>query len=85
MTIEFNIGYADGRQPEDIKVNTLMPPTRRGPHPFPAVALVDGPTNRIYRGLEPSLQALDGGGAFGQDRVEVVWFPKPGTSLVIYG
>ena len=47
--------------------------------------VIDDPTNRIYRGLDPSLQPLDLGGAFLQDRVEVVFFPKPGTYLVICG
>jgi hypothetical protein len=80
------IVYDDGTQPEDINVNTPTPPTTtRGPNPFPPVALVDDPTNRIYRGLDPSLQSLDLSGAFGQDRVEVVWFPKPGLYLVICG
>lgn len=80
------IVYDDGTQPEDINVNTPTPPTTtRGPNPFPPVTLVDDPTNRIYRGLDPSLQSLDLSGAFGQDRVEVVWFPKPGLYLVICG
>jgi hypothetical protein len=78
--------YDNGTQPEDINVNTPTPPTTtRGPNPFPTVALIDDPTNRIYRGLDPSLQPLDLSGAFGQDRVEVVWFPKPGLYLVICG
>jgi hypothetical protein len=34
-------------------------------------------TNRVYRGLDPSL--------FPQDRVEVVQFPNPGTYLVVCG
>jgi len=80
------IVYDDGTQPEDINVNTPTPPTTtRGPNPFPTVALIDDPTNRIYRGLDPSLQPLDLSGAFGQDRVEVVWFPRPGLYLVICG
>jgi hypothetical protein len=41
------------------------------------VPLIDDPTNRIYRGLDPSLQP--------RDRGEVVYFPKPGTYLVIRG
>ena len=80
------IVYDDGTQPEDIKtvvdVNTTV---TRGPNPFPAVVLIDDPTNRIYRGLDPSLQPLDLSGAFGQDRVEAVFFPKPGIYLVICG
>jgi hypothetical protein len=75
----------DGTQPEDINVNVPTPPTStRGPNPFPPVVLIDDPTNRIYRGLDPSLQPRRSG-AFLQDRVEVVFFPKPGTFLVIDG
>src|SRR5712691_10943824 len=78
------IVYDDGTQPEDINVDIPTPPTTtRGPNPFPRVVLIDDPTNRIYRGLDPSLQPLDLGGLFVQDRVEVVVFPKPGTYLVI--
>ena len=80
------IVYDNGTQPEDIKtvvgVNTT-PST--GPTPSPPANLINDPTNRIYRGLDPSLQPLDRSGEFGQDRVEVVYFPKPGTYLVICG
>jgi len=83
------IVYEEGTQPDEIKqavnvagVNTT---TTRGPNPFPAAVLIDYQPNRIYRGLDPSLQPLDLSGAFGQDRVEVVFFPKPGTYLVICG
>jgi len=80
------IVYDDGTQPEEINVNTPTPSTTTsGPNPFPPAALIDDPTNRIYRGLDPSLQPLDQSGAFGQDRVEVVLFSKPGTYLVICG
>jgi hypothetical protein len=41
------------------------------------VMLIDDPNNRVYRGLDPSLQP--------QDRVEVVHFGKPGNYLVICG
>ena len=41
------------------------------------VPLIDDPTNRVYRGLDPSLQP--------QDRVEVVHFDKPGNYLLICG
>jgi len=78
--------YDNGTQPEDINVDTPTPPTTtRGPNPFPPVVLIDDPASRIYRGLDPSLQPLDLGGAFLQDRVEVVFFPTPGTYLVICG
>jgi hypothetical protein len=41
------------------------------------VPLINDPANRVYRGLDPSLQP--------QDRVEVVHFGKPGNYLVICG
>ena len=77
------IVYDAGTQPEDINVD--MTTTTRGPNPQPPLALIDDPTNRIYRGLDPTLQPLDLSGMFGQDRVEVVTFAKPGTYLVICG
>jgi hypothetical protein len=86
------IVYDDGIQPVDIKtvigVNTT---TTTGPTPSPAVVLIDDPDHRIYRGQDPSLQPLERASSlkptpeFLQDRVEVVWFPKPGTYLVICG
>jgi plastocyanin len=80
------IVYDDGTQPGNINVDTPTPPTTtRGPTPFPPALLIDDATNRIYRGPDPSLQPLDLGGASGRDRVEVVWFQKPGTYLVICG
>ncbi len=63
--------YGDGTQPTDINVNSTVPPTAGGP------PLINDTNNRIYRGLDPSLQP--------QDRVEVVSFPNPGTFLVICG
>jgi hypothetical protein len=84
MMMEFNL--------KDIKtvigVNTTM---TTGPTPSPAVVLIDDPDHRIYRGQDPSLQPLELASSlkptpeFLQDRVEVVWFPKPGTYLVICG
>jgi len=80
------IVYDEGTQPEDINVNIPTPPTTtRGPNPFPQAVLIDDPTHRIYRGLDPSLQPLDLGGASGRDRVEAVLFQNPGTYLVICG
>ena len=38
--------------------------------------LINDPTNRVYRGLDPSRQPT-------QDRVELVVFPNPGRYLVI--
>ena len=55
------------------------------------MVLIDDPTNRIYRGQDPSLQPLERASSlkpvpeFLQDRVEVVFFPKPGKYLVICG
>jgi hypothetical protein len=75
--------YDAGTQPEDIDRNTTTPSTGT-----PAgVPLINDPTDRIYRGLDPSRQPpLTGTGAPAtQDRVEVVHFPKPGTYLVICG
>jgi hypothetical protein len=69
------IVYDDGTKPGDI--NADLTTTTTGPVPSPAVALIDDPTDRLYRGLDPSL--------FPRDRVEVVHFPKPGTYLVICG
>lgn len=53
---------------------TLLTNTTGTPNDVP---IINDPNRRIYRGLDPSLQALD--------RVEVVQFPKPGTYLVICG
>ena len=78
------IVYDIGTQPEDIDVNNTT--TTTGPTPVPAVDLNNDPTNRLYRGQDPSLQPLDRSGtAFLQDRVEVVRFRHPGTYLVICG
>jgi hypothetical protein len=77
------IAYDAGTQPKDI--NATMTTTTRGPNPQPPVALIDDPTHRLYRGLDPSLQPLDLSGMFGQDRVEVVTFAKPGRYLLICG
>jgi hypothetical protein len=65
--------YADGTQPEDINTALTVPPTGNPAGP----PLINDPTNRIYRGLDPSLQP--------RDRVEVVHFANPGTYLVICG
>lgn len=65
------IVYDDGTQPGDINKTLTVLPTAGGP------PLINDPANRIYRGLDPSLQP--------QDRVEVVQFANPGTYLVICG
>jgi hypothetical protein len=70
------IVYDDGTQPGDINVEETTPTTGE-----PAgVPLINDPTNRLYRGPDPSLPNLQP-----RDRVEVVYFPKPGTYLVICG
>jgi plastocyanin len=67
------IVYGDGTKPENINT-TLTTGTTGTPL---GTLLIDDPNNRIYRGLDPSLQP--------RDRVEVVHFPNPGTYLVICG
>jgi hypothetical protein len=69
------IVYDAGTTPDDI--NADLTTTTTGTVPSPAVVLIDDPTHRLYRGLDPSL--------FPRDRVEVVHFSKPGTYLVICG
>lgn len=80
--------YDDGTQPDDFDAVTTptIPPTISPTPPTepPGPPLINEPANRIYRGLDPSLQPLYRNGAgIIQDRVEVVHFPKPGTYLVI--
>lgn len=65
--------YDDGTEPEDINVNAVQLATGT-PNDVPSI---NDPTNRICRGLDPSLQP--------GDRAEVVEFLKPGTCLVIRG
>jgi hypothetical protein len=65
--------YDVGTQPEDIDTTKTTPSTGT-----PAgVALIDDPTRRLYRGLDPSLQP--------RDRGEGVYVETPGTYLVICG
>ena len=64
--------YDDGTLPGDIDVSLTVTTTGA-----PTVPIIDDPNNRIYRGLDPTLQALD--------RVEAVRFDSPGTYLVICG
>jgi plastocyanin len=67
------IVYAPGTQSTDIDSARTTPSTGT-----PAgVPLIDDPRNRLYRGLDPSLQP--------RDRVEVVRFTKLGRHLVICG
>ena len=66
--------YGDGTQLSDINATLTIPVTVP-----PGPPLINDPTNRIYRGLDPSV--------FGpiQDRVEVVNFHEPGMYLVVCG
>jgi plastocyanin len=67
------IVYDNGTTPEDVNVNLTTLSTG-----VPAnIVLIDDPTNRIYRGPDPTL--------FPRDRIEVVHFPNPGSYLVICG
>jgi hypothetical protein len=85
------IVYDEGIRPGDIKTEVGVNTTTTGPTPSPAVVLIDDPKHRIYRGPDPSLQPLERASSlkptpeFLQDRVEAVFFPKPGTYLVICG
>jgi hypothetical protein len=63
--------YAPGTKPEDISTAVLLPI----PGAPPEVGIIDDPTNRIYRGLDPLTVP--------QDRVEVVHFGRRGVYLVI--
>jgi hypothetical protein len=65
--------YGDGTEAGDINQALTQPVT--APPGLPL--LINDPTNRIYRGLDPSL--------FPQDRVEVVNFHEPGTYFVACG
>jgi plastocyanin len=67
------IVYDDGTKPRDINANQTTSSTGM-PQGIP---LIDDPTNRIYRGPDPTL--------FPRDRSEVLHFPNPGTYLVICG
>lgn len=66
--------YDDGVQPTDINIALTTPTTSATP---PVLPIVNDPNRRIYRGVDPTLQA--------RDRVEVVNFSEPGIYLVICG
>jgi hypothetical protein len=78
--------YGDGTQPGDIDITDTIAPTTQ-----PIPPLINDPTNRIYRGIDPSVLPFLQGPLQGpvqpvlQDRVEVVHFPNPGRFLVICG
>ena len=74
--------YAPGTQPENISTGVLLPI----PGAPSQVGLIDYPTNRIYRGLDPRLLSPAPPAApnlLSQDRVEVLGFSRRGTYLVI--
>ena len=66
------IVYDDGTSPDAIDLTQLVTTTG-----IQTVPIINDPTNRIYRGLDPTLQPID--------RVETVRFDEPGTYLVICG
>jgi plastocyanin len=74
--------YAPGTEPGDIDTSLLLPI----PGAPPGVGLINDPTNRIFRGLDPRLLSPAPPAApnlLSQDRVEVVGFSQRGTYLVI--
>ncbi len=90
-TVNFIIGgfhqvivYGPGTKPEDINPLLIIP----GSAP---PGLIDDPTNRVYRGIDPRILPLLNivpqtmPPTMLQDRVEVVVFPNPGRHLVICG
>jgi plastocyanin len=76
--------YGDGTKPADINTSITMAPTTQ-----PVPPLINDSTNRVYLGVDPTVQPLLAGPLQGpsqprvQDRTEVVHFPEPGTYLVI--
>ncbi len=64
--------FAPGTKPEDINSGLTIPMT--GP---PGLPIINDPTGRVYRGLDPSLLP--------EDRVESVRFLSPGRYLVVCG
>ena len=64
--------FAPGTEPTDINTGLTTPMTAP-----PALAIINDPTNRVYRGPDPSLLPLD--------RVETVQLSAPGRYLVICG
>lgn len=66
------IVYDRGTRPENIDVTQVVNTTGT-----PTVPIINDANNRIYRGLDPTLQAVD--------RVENVQFDQPGLYLVICG
>ena len=76
------IVYAPGTEPGDIDTSLFS----QIPGAPPGVGLINDPTNRIYRGLDPRTLSPAPPAApnlLSQDRVEVVGFSQRGTHLVI--
>lgn len=64
--------FAPGTRPSDINTGLTTPMTAP-----PGLPIINDPTNRVYRGVDPSL--------FPVDRVESVQLSNPGRYLVICG
>jgi hypothetical protein len=64
--------FAPGTEPTDINPGLTTPMTAP-----PGLPVINDPTNRVYRGPDPSLLPLD--------RVETVQLASPGRYLVICG
>jgi plastocyanin len=75
--------YAPGTKPDDINTGTII----QIPGAPAGIGLIDDPTNRVYRGLNPILlsPAPPNQNLLSQDRTEVVGFSKRGTYLVMCG
>lgn len=69
--------YAPGTQLSDIDATQLASTTGTPPPGVVFPRLVNDATNRVYRGLDPSL--------FPQDRVESITLAEVGTYLVVCG
>jgi hypothetical protein len=63
--------FGPGTQPSDINTNLVVPGS--------APAIIDDPTNRVFRGINPATAGLQ------QDRTENISFTAPGRYLVICG
>jgi len=80
------IVYGDGTGPGDIDVSDTVPATVQ-----PGPPLINDATNRVFRGIDPSvLPALQGPPQGSrppvlQDRIEALQFAEPGRYLVICG
>lgn len=71
--------FGPGTRPDDINAGLTIPMTNVPPG-VPLPPIINDPTNRVYRGPDPSIYFPSL-----LDRVEVVQFPKAGRYLVICG